>query len=117
MFPGELIPLTVPEVRRLLCRLLWLPRGSPTLTIQWSGWRRRHQARAMQCHYRRRFLGPFHRMRDCNIKGDLVVTSSCTQIDARSRAKLSAPTWIGQVEAPLAGKRREGRWFSPARGS
>ena len=29
MFPGELIPLTVPEVRRLLCRLLWLPRGSP----------------------------------------------------------------------------------------
>ena len=32
MFPGELIPLTVPEVRRLLCRLLWLPRGSPTLT-------------------------------------------------------------------------------------
>ena len=24
MFPGELIPLTVPEVRRLLCRLLWL---------------------------------------------------------------------------------------------
>ena len=62
MFPGELIPLTVPEVRRLLCRLLWLPRGSPTLTIQWSGWRRRHQARAMQCHYRRRFLGPLHRM-------------------------------------------------------
>ena len=56
MFPGELIPLTVPEVRRLLCRLLWLPRGSPTLTIR-SGWRRRHQARAMQCHYRRRFLG------------------------------------------------------------
>ena len=30
MFPGELIPLAVPEVRRLLCRLLWLPRGSPT---------------------------------------------------------------------------------------
>ena len=57
VFPGELIPLTVPEVRRLLCRLLWLPRGSPTLTIQWSGWRRRHQARAMQCNYRRRFLG------------------------------------------------------------
>ena len=64
MFPGELIPLTVPEVRRLLCRLLWLPRGSPTLTIQWSGWRRRHQARAMQCHYRRRFLGlsPYARL-------------------------------------------------------
>ena len=38
----------------MLCRLLWLPRGSPALTIHWSGWRRRHQARAMQCHYRRR---------------------------------------------------------------
>ena len=56
MLPGELIPVTVPEVRRLLCRLLWLPRGSPALTIQWSGWRRRHQARARQCHYKRRFL-------------------------------------------------------------
>ncbi len=54
--PGELIPLTVSEVRLLLCRLLWLPRGSPALTIQWSGWRRRHQARARQCHYKRRFL-------------------------------------------------------------
>ena len=57
-FVGELIPLTVPEVRRLLCRLLWLPRGSPALTIHWSGWRRRHQARAMQCHYRRRLQTP-----------------------------------------------------------
>ena len=58
MLLGELIPLTVPEVRRLLCRLLWLPRGSPALTIQWSGWRRRHQARAMQCHYRRHLRNP-----------------------------------------------------------
>ena len=58
MLPGELIPLTVPEVRRLLCRLLWLPRGSPTLTIHWSGWRRRHQARAMRCHYKRRLQRP-----------------------------------------------------------
>ena len=56
MLPGELIPLIVPEVRRLLCRLLWLPRGSPALTIGWSWWRRRHQARAMQCHYREMFL-------------------------------------------------------------
>ena len=37
MSPGELVPLTVPEVRRLLYRLLWPPRGSPTLTIHWSG--------------------------------------------------------------------------------
>ena len=29
---AELIPLTVPEVRRLLCRLLWQRRGSAELT-------------------------------------------------------------------------------------
>ena len=56
ILPGKLIPLTVPEVRRLLCRLLWLPRGNPALTIQWSGWRRRHQAQAKQCHYKKRSL-------------------------------------------------------------
>ena len=69
MFPGELIPLTVPEVRRLLCRLLWLPRGSPTLTIQWSGWRRRHQSnRAMQPVITGDAFWDFHRMRDCNTR-------------------------------------------------
>ena len=52
--PMTLIPLTVPEVRRLLVRLVWptLPRAEDVLA--WSHWRRRHQAVARRCHYRRR---------------------------------------------------------------
>lgn len=30
----------------------------PALIIQWSGWRRRRQARARLCHYKRRFSNP-----------------------------------------------------------
>jgi hypothetical protein len=50
----ELLPLTLPEVRRLL---QWvLGRGEPARQrrLEWSFWRRRHQARAKRCHYRRR---------------------------------------------------------------
>ena len=67
-FVGELIPLTVPEVRRLLCRLLWLPRGSPALTIHWSGWRRRRQARALESITRDTFRHLLLK-RDCNTSG------------------------------------------------
>ncbi|MEY9988297.1 hypothetical protein ABIE67_000329 [Streptomyces sp. V4I8] len=53
---GDLAPLTVAEIRRLLAT------GRPTLTrlrrtrhaLNWSRWRRRHQANARRCHYRRR---------------------------------------------------------------
>jgi hypothetical protein len=50
-----LLPMTVPEVRRLLYRLLVVarvPREEEVLA--WSSWRRRHQLRAKRCHYRRR---------------------------------------------------------------
>lgn len=50
----ELIPLTVPEVRRLLIRLIWNNLPSQTLILAWSHWRRRHQARARHFHYRMR---------------------------------------------------------------
>lgn len=62
--PGDygLIALTVPEVRRLLAvftqvgavvtaRLAAVRRE---FELRWSEWRRRHQARARWCHYRRR---------------------------------------------------------------
>ncbi len=51
---ADLLPLTAPEVRRLLDRLVW--RRPPPLdhTLGWSTWRRRHQARAKRCHYQRR---------------------------------------------------------------
>ena len=51
---AELIPMTVPEVRRLLCRLLWQRPQRDDLTVRWSRWRRRHQARAWQSHRKRR---------------------------------------------------------------
>ena len=50
----ELIPVTVPEVRRLLTRLVWRENQPPDFILYWSWWRRRHQARARQYHYKRR---------------------------------------------------------------
>ena len=50
----ELIPLTVPEVRRLLTRLIWAESQPPNFVLYWSWWRRHHQAKARQCHYKRR---------------------------------------------------------------
>jgi hypothetical protein len=50
----SLIPLTVPEVQRLLVRLLWCVTLSEPQVLHWSGWRRKHQMRARRCHYKRR---------------------------------------------------------------
>ena len=50
----ELLPLTVPEVRRLLRLVLAPAVPEPRRSLAWSLWRRRHQARAKRCHYRRR---------------------------------------------------------------
>jgi SRSO17 transposase len=48
-----LIPLTRHEIRRLFTGLRQqLP--APALQLHWSRWRRRHQATARACHYRRR---------------------------------------------------------------
>jgi hypothetical protein len=56
---GELIPLSVPEVRRLLVRLTWPRRTtSAAQVLAWSRWRREHQAHARACHYRRRGASP-----------------------------------------------------------
>ncbi len=49
-----MIPLTVPEVRRLLCRLVWHTLLPPEQTLAWCDWRRRHQAIARRSHYKRR---------------------------------------------------------------
>lgn len=50
----RLIPVTVPEVRRLLYRLIWRRHPTSESVLRWSQWRRRHQAIARRCHYRRR---------------------------------------------------------------
>jgi hypothetical protein len=44
----------VPEVRRLLWRLLWARRPDPEAVLDWSRWRRRHQQRARRYHWQRR---------------------------------------------------------------
>jgi len=51
---AQLLPLTVPEVRRLLWRLVWQAPATPEGVLYWSYWRRRHQARAKQSHIKRR---------------------------------------------------------------
>ena len=51
---AELLPLTVPEVRRLLWHLVWPSRQDIAAALAWSRWRRRHQQRARRCHWQRR---------------------------------------------------------------
>ena len=47
--------MTVAEIRRLLCRLVFRRRPWRwEAVISWSVWRRRHQAVAKRCHYKRR---------------------------------------------------------------
>ena len=52
--PDGLIELTVNEFRRLFDALLLAARHTIQTLLAWSTWRRRHQARARDCHYRRR---------------------------------------------------------------
>ena len=47
-----LIPLTIPEVRRLVYQLVVRVQAPPDMVLHWSRWRRLHQARAMRSHYR-----------------------------------------------------------------
>jgi len=51
--PAGLIELTVNEFRRLFDALLLGAKHSIDTLLAWSRWRRRHQARARECHYRR----------------------------------------------------------------
>src|SRR5207247_11340783 len=48
------LPLTVPQVRRLLGRLLFPLSRSTTAVLAWSWWRRCQQARASASHAKRR---------------------------------------------------------------
>src|SRR3954464_12690625 len=51
---ADVLPLTVPEVRRLLWRLIWARPPDPGRIRAWSDWRRRHQQRARRSHWTRR---------------------------------------------------------------
>jgi hypothetical protein len=51
-----LLPLTVPEVRHLLARLIWPASSSVRRVLAWSWWRRVHQSWASYYHTKRRKL-------------------------------------------------------------
>src|SRR5438270_1264567 len=51
---AELLPLTVPEVRRLLWALVSQRLPPPRTVLHWSAWQRKHQQRARRAHWRRR---------------------------------------------------------------
>ena len=53
-----LISLTCNEVQHLLAALITRPAGDLSHRLRWSLWRRRHQARARTCHYRRQAARP-----------------------------------------------------------
>jgi SRSO17 transposase len=51
--PLGLIPLTCNEIQHLFATLVAVPVADPGHRLRWSWWRRRRQARARACHYRR----------------------------------------------------------------
>jgi hypothetical protein len=53
-----LIRVSVPEVRKLLLRMAWAFVPLPERALAWSVWRRRHQHRARECHYKKRRVKP-----------------------------------------------------------
>ncbi|QDU19246.1 hypothetical protein [Urbifossiella limnaea] len=50
--------MSVPEVRRLLLRLVWAVVPDAEKVLAWSAWRRAHQHRARCYHYRKRGAKP-----------------------------------------------------------
>jgi len=56
--PAGLIGLTCNEVQYLFAALLTRTAGDLGHRLRWSVWRRRHQARARICHYRRQAARP-----------------------------------------------------------
>ena len=53
-----MIPLTVPEVRKLLLGVVWDRVLDTERVLAWSAWRRTHQHRAQKSHYKRRKAKP-----------------------------------------------------------
>jgi hypothetical protein len=51
---SDLVRVSTAEARRLLVGLVWWTPPTVRQVLGWSRWRRRHQARARRCHWRRR---------------------------------------------------------------
>ena len=54
----RLVRLSVPNVRKLLLRVVWSALPEADRVLAWSAWRRRHEHRARACHYRKRKAKP-----------------------------------------------------------
>ena len=52
------VRVSVPEVRKLLLRLVWAAVPNAEQVLAWSAWRRAHQHRARRYHYRTRGAKP-----------------------------------------------------------
>ena len=50
--------MSVPEVRKLLLRVVWATVPDAEKALAWSAWRRIHQHRARRYHYRKRKAQP-----------------------------------------------------------
>lgn len=53
-----MVRLSVPEVRKLLLKLVWAAVPPTERTLAWSEWRRVHQYRARKSHYKKRGAKP-----------------------------------------------------------
>jgi len=52
--PPPHVPVSLPELRRLLTRLVWNLHHLPDFVWHWSLWRRRKQFLAQRAHYKKR---------------------------------------------------------------
>jgi hypothetical protein len=52
--PDDVIPLTCNEIQHLFTNVVVRPVHDPAHRLRWSDWRRRHQARSLTSHYRRK---------------------------------------------------------------
>lgn len=67
--PAGQVPLSVPELRHLLTHLLWRGWHGVDHLLLWPCWRRKHQFRALCCHYRIRDSPP-----PCLLSATVVLT-------------------------------------------
>jgi len=89
--PTGLIPMTLNELHRLLDALVIAATATIQDVLKWSTWRRRHQARAQQCHYHRKSQ---------HLKPDLravVLANRGSQIHRHSRPSAGPCHWVART--------------------
>ena len=85
----RLIPITVPEVRRLLTRLVWTVNLPVELVLSLSMWRRRHQTQARRCHVPTTAYHYWHQ--NCNCRTIFESKQFAETISFRVRQDLPQP--------------------------